>query len=323
MPTALREAGLCEREILAAAQLPSRLFDEPVRRISAVDYLRLWHAIRAVSGDCNIGITLARLLRPELTEPLLLAIISSATVADAAEVLSRYKRLLCAEDIDVRAEGPAGHLMLTYRWPTLDVPMPQVLVDTELTFIVETCRRATGRPDLAPREIRLRAAALGPGTDYHSYFRCPIHLAHADNSLIFDVADAALPFVTFNPQMLAALLPHLQTHLGSVAKSPVEQARAAIAQRLQGPRPTVHGVARDMAMSSRALQRILRDSGTSYRQLLDEVRNNHARDYLRSTSFTDSEVAFLIGFEDPNSFYRAFRTWNGISPRQFRQSASA
>jgi AraC-like DNA-binding protein len=322
MPAALHEAGLPAREILAAARLPSRLFDEAARRIPAADYLRLWHAVRTVSADPNVGITLARLLKPELTEPLILAIISAATVADAVEVMSTYKRLLCAEDIDVDT-ADTGRLTLTYRWPQLPVAMPQVLVDTELAFIVETCRRATGRPQLAPAEIRLRVPALEAGAIHARFFGCLIHLGNPDNSLTFTAADAARPFVTFNPQMLDALVPHLRTAAGTVAASPVEQARSVIAERLRGARPTVHGVARELALSTRALQRILHDSGTSYRQLVDEVRNEHARRYLRSTTFTDAEVAFLVGFEDRNSFYRAFRTWNGLTPRQFRQRAAA
>jgi AraC-like DNA-binding protein len=72
-------------------------------------------------------------------------------------------------------------------------------------------------------------------------------------------------------------------------------------------------------MSTRAMQRLLKGSGTSFRQLLDEVRNEHARGYLTSTSFSDGEVSFLLGFEDPNSFYRAFRSWNGMSPTEFRR----
>jgi len=50
------------------------------------------------------------------------------------------------------------------------------------------------------------------------------------------------------------------------------------------------------------MQRMLKDSGTSFRQVLDDVRNEHARGYLASTAFSDGEVSFLLGFEDPNSF---------------------
>ncbi len=323
MLAALHLAGLSEQAILAAARLPPQLFADTARRLPAPDYLRLWHAIRTVSGDANIGITLARMLKPELTEPLLLAILSAASVTDAVSVMSTYKRLLCAEDIAVARDTGTGRLTLTYRWPPLDVAMPQVLVDTEFAFIVETCRRATGQVELAPQEIRLRARELDHGAEHARYFRCPVLLRCSDNSLVFGAVDAARPFITFNPQMLDALLPHLRARAGSVASSPVEQARAAIAGRLHGQRPTVQSVARNLTMSPRALQRALKDNGTTYRQLLDQVRSDQAHAYLRSTSFSDGEIAFLLGFEDPNSFYRAFRAWTGMSPRQFRRLASA
>ena len=78
----------------------------------------------------------------------------------------------------------------------------------------------------------------------------------------------------------------------------------------------------DEPMSTRAMQRLLKDKGTSFRQVLDEVRNEHARGYLSSTAFSDGEVSFLLGFEDPNSFYRAFRSWNGMSPSEFRRQSA-
>jgi len=72
-------------------------------------------------------------------------------------------------------------------------------------------------------------------------------------------------------------------------------------------------------MSDRALQRALQQSGTSFRELLDAVRNEQAQRYLAKASFSDGEVAFLLGFDDPRSFSRAFRTWNGMSPSEFRR----
>ena len=72
-------------------------------------------------------------------------------------------------------------------------------------------------------------------------------------------------------------------------------------------------------MSGRKLQRLLKDEGVSFRELLDDVRNEHARAYLGGSSFSDGEISFLLGFEDPNSFHRAFRARNGVSPREARR----
>jgi AraC-like DNA-binding protein len=100
----------------------------------------------------------------------------------------------------------------------------------------------------------------------------------------------------------------------------VARVRSVISERLRGQLPTAQTVAKELAMSTRAMHRELKEHGTSFRQVLDEVRNEQARGYLSSTSFSDSEVSFLLGFADPNSFFRAFRAWNGRSPNQFRRN---
>jgi AraC-like DNA-binding protein len=74
-------------------------------------------------------------------------------------------------------------------------------------------------------------------------------------------------------------------------------------------------------MSSRTLQRRLGELGTSYQQILDDVRRRSARRLLSRTDLATSEVAFLLGFEEMNSFTRAFHAWEGTSPAQWRATA--
>jgi AraC-like DNA-binding protein len=271
----------------------------------------------STSRDPNVGISLARSIETDLTEPLFLAILSAATAADAIELISSYKRLLCPEHLVVRAEEP-GRVVLTYRWPAADRPLPQTLADAELAFIVEMCRRGTRMPELSPIEIQVGTASLAPGSIHADFFRCPIRLGAADPAVVLREEDVDRPFVTFNAQMLAALLPYLQASAPPRESEAVARVRSVVAERLRGQRPSARTVAKELAMSTRTLQRLLRDHGTSFREVLDQVRNDHARGYLTSTSFSDSEISFLLGFEDPNSFYRAFRAWNGMSPSEFR-----
>jgi AraC-like DNA-binding protein len=71
-------------------------------------------------------------------------------------------------------------------------------------------------------------------------------------------------------------------------------------------------------MSERTLQRRLTEEGTSFKQLLTEARREKAREYLADPSLDIKEVAFLLGYEDNNSFYRAFRLWEGDTPSNWR-----
>ena len=81
-------------------------------------------------------------------------------------------------------------------------------------------------------------------------------------------------------------------------------------------------MARELGLSDRTLQRRIDDDGTTFRKLLLEARQELAREYLNRPDIDVAEVAYLLGYEDSNSFYRAFRTWEGTTPSQLRQSSN-
>jgi AraC-like DNA-binding protein len=78
-------------------------------------------------------------------------------------------------------------------------------------------------------------------------------------------------------------------------------------------------IARKLALSTRTLQRRIEAEGTTYQQVLDDTRTDLARHYLQNTALSVAEIAFLLGFSEPNSFYRAFRAWTGTTPDAVRR----
>src|SRR5262249_11711358 len=155
--------------------------------------------------------------------------------------------------------------------------------------IVEICRRGTRRAGFAPRELRLQATALDAGAGHAAFFGCPIALGASRNALVFAAEDAALPFLTSSPQLPGALLPDPPPDVPSAPASIVARVRALLVERLLGQRPGLRAISGELGMSGRALQRLLKDERTSFRQLLDGVRSQRAAGYLRSTSFSDGE----------------------------------
>lgn len=313
---ALRACDVAPGEVLALAGLPPGLFAGPGATLPIPAYFELWRAIRKVSDDPDIGIALARAVRADFTEPYFLAVFSCPTLGAAVGVIARYKRILSPEDIDLAVDRQGGEATVTYRWPTGAGPPPQVLVDAELAFLTEMARRVAVD---APLRVDLATPVLDTPSAHAAYFGCPIRLGARHNALVLAAADLDRALHTHNPALLQALVPYLRANTPTSPGGEVERVRSAITRRLPGTRPTVDTVARDVAMSGRSLQRLLREHGTSFREMLDEVRHEHARGYLGATSFSDTEIAFLLGFGDPASFYRAFRAWTGMSPGRFRQ----
>ena len=67
-------------------------------------------------------------------------------------------------------------------------------------------------------------------------------------------------------------------------------------------------------MSARTLQRRLTEEGVTFQQLMEEARRELAQHYLLHSSLELNETAYLLGYEDANSFFRAFHKWEGIPP---------
>ena len=99
-----------------------------------------------------------------------------------------------------------------------------------------------------------------------------------------------------------------------------DDVRTILGRRMHGETPTVEKIADEMRMSPRTLQRRLEAAGTTYQELLDEVRRQSARRLLANTNLDAGEVAFLLGFEELNSFTRAFHAWEGTTPTRWRES---
>ncbi len=75
------------------------------------------------------------------------------------------------------------------------------------------------------------------------------------------------------------------------------------------------GTASGLGISARTLQRRLRENGTSFSAVLEELRRELSGELLADKKLAVSDVALLLGYSEPSAFQRAFRRWRGVSPR--------
>jgi AraC-like DNA-binding protein len=93
--------------------------------------------------------------------------------------------------------------------------------------------------------------------------------------------------------------------------------------RILPAEPTVLAVSKALDMTVRTLQRRLSTAGTSYRQILDDLRRRRAESELISSSRNVAEISRRLGYSDPAHFVRAFRRWTDQTPSHFAKAASA
>ncbi len=199
---------------------------------------------------------------------------------------------------------------------------PDIMVDVGLSWILNVGRRGTD-DGIAPLRLELTRPAKHRAL-LESHFGCRVRFKADRNALVFRSSDLDRPFVTHNEELLAVIGKHVESELkernASVHVS--EQVKAVIRRSLAGKRPTLQGVAGELGMGARTLQRRLTDAGITFQKLVEDTRRELARHYLKQISVELNEVAFLLGFEDANSFFRAFQTWEGTSPSEWRTQFS-
>lgn len=98
-----------------------------------------------------------------------------------------------------------------------------------------------------------------------------------------------------------------------------EKVRAILVELLPAGISSVDVVADKLALSKRTLQRKLAQESESYNAVLQDVRTDLANHYLSRSKLSNGEIAFLLGYQEANSFIRAFTMWNGATPSMYRE----
>jgi AraC-like DNA-binding protein len=312
----LKEAGIRVSSVLEQAGLPPGLLDQPRILVTTEELFALWRGIGQTSPDPAIGLHLGTENKPEHFDPIALAALSTGSFGEAMRQAARHKQLSCPEEIVHEADDTEWSIQ--FRWLLANGDEPEVLIDLCFAWVLSIARHGTGTR-MSPLRLELvRPRTYAKALERH--FGCSVIFGTPRNAIVFRAPDADLPFITRNAELLAMLAPQLDEeltqHKGQITFP--ERVRAAIQKKLVGRRPKMQDVARELNISSRTLQRRLQDAGYNFQQVLEEARHQLARHYLANSLLELNEAAYLLGYEDSNSFVRAFRTWEGVPPAHWR-----
>ncbi len=282
--------------------------------MSTEEYFAAWHAI-AHDAAPDLGLRIG--LHTFGTSISSVAALQAPTLGDALHAIGRYKRISCPEEvvIEVRNAEPS----VRFDWVLATSQVPSLLVDAIFASYVGLIAKGTGKNMVVRVELarKKRHAQL-----LRDHFRCPIVFGAEKDRLVFAKGALALPMVTANREAFEHLVPGLEAKLAA-KRSLVGDVRIAIARTIgAGTRPSIESIAQRLETSPRTLQRRLGDARTRFQDQLDDVRHVAARRLLEHTELAPIDIAFLLGFAEPNSFLRAFRTWERTTPLRWRAARS-
>jgi len=312
----LKSIGLNPGVVLRHSNLPPTIYSGE-SFVTTAQIFAIWRTIRELGGDPTMGWKFMSQVETDQYHPTLMAALHARTYRESIERLARYKQLCSAEEFRFTAKGDEVLVEVSWAFAGEEQP-PALLLDAVFALIMELGRRGT-KTRLSPKRVELtRPAERNNGLA--EYFGCPVKYRATRDALVLRAADLELPFVTHNEELLQMLAPQFENQLkeGRTKQSILEQVKWVLKRLLSGSRPDLLMVAKELGMSDRTLQRRITDEGTTFRQLLNDTRHELVRQYLSDGSVEITEAAFLIGYEDPNSFYRAFRSWEGTTPAEWR-----
>lgn len=313
----IEHMGLRPSAVLRHANLPSMMYLDETAVISTPQLFAVWQAIETLSADPGFSLRMVEQTNTANHKLAFLAASFAANYSDGLERIARFKRI-CSPD-KIRLESGNGTMSVVTDWPSGTDAEPALSVDASFAMMVELGRRGTGRRILP---VVVDYARKGQATAAHGhFFGCPIRFGADRDRLVLKTADLELAFIGHNPEMLSIMTPTLTAALAEVETygHVSDHVKLALKRRLASGRPDIADIAQELGLSERTLQRRLGDAGTTFRALLDAARQELSRSLLSDASIAIEEVAFLLGYDDSSSFYRAFKSWEKMSPRKWRK----
>lgn len=313
----LADMALPVGEVLAWAGLPGDMFSRSDASLSPADFFKLWNGMEQVAGGDDLPLRFGRAISVEAFDPPIFASLCAPNMNVALQRLSSFKRLIgpMILEVQVTSNGTSADLSC-YGY---EGHLPRSLAATEMVFFTQLARLAT-RKQVVPLRVEL-VQLPDDCAPLEAFFGCPLQAADR-NRITFSPQDAAHPFLTEDNAMWESFEPALMkriTDQDHTAKAS-ERVQSALLELLPGGRSGIDDVATKLLTSRRTLQRQLLAEGLSFQDVLNRTRRELAEHYLRQDAITPGEVSWLLGFQDGNSFIRAFKGWTGSTPGQYRSN---
>lgn len=302
--------------VLQAAKLPADTFAHENICLTEEEYFRMLNAIAAVDSRPDLPIKLAASDKIETFSAPLLAAFCSENSLKCLYRIRQYKKLIGPWAYQIREEKENVTVTLaTLSGYQLDSPF---LVESEIIFLINFLSKARGQK-INPQAVNVTYHEQN--TAVLQYVGTPFKLGTA-NQIIFSKKDLLKPFKSANRSVLSYFEPELEKRLAEldVDDSYATRVRSALAEILPQGEATIDDVARRLGLSKRTLQRRLKNEQTNFQQQLNSTREMFAKNYLINTQMSADEIAFLLAYQETNSFIRAFSIWTGQGVNEYRQN---
>ncbi|WP_165787099.1 AraC family transcriptional regulator [Pseudohalioglobus lutimaris] len=294
--------------------------DDLGSRITLQQEQRFYRNALDLTDDPLIGLRLGEPFVPQRYGLFGYALLSAETFRHALVIAENFGRLTFSLfSFKFGIEGQSAWFALCDP-PLLEEDLIAVYMDRDLAAARVDFSAILGEP-FRVESLQLPHQGRGNAQAYRQYFGCEVEFGAPDARFCFDsgVLEKRLP--QSDPDSSRHLQQQCQMLIAKLTAqgSFIDEVRMMILAR-PGYFPDIDYIAQRMEMSTRTLRRKLKNEGSNFRDLLEEIRYGLAREYLADTQLPMEEISSLLGYSEAGNFSHAFRRWSGISPTAWRQN---
>ncbi|TPV96181.1 MAG: AraC family transcriptional regulator [Myxococcales bacterium FL481] len=307
--------------ILVASGLTREQVFDPDARIPAPLADAVWLEAARRTGDPDLALSAARALPFGAYKVLDFIVANAPTVGEGLSRVARYFRIVDPRGhLEIQIEEDSASVVFSTDEGELPAPAQQY------TFAALVLRsRASSGTDWPLAEVDFTFEAPTEQRVYEEIFASRLNFGASKAQLVIPQSSWKQAVRGADGALFSVLDDHARRLLGEVPEDEpgfLDSLQAELRGRLRGGDTSVGVVAKAMGMSDRTLQRRLEELQVSYSDVLNQLRQELGREYLREPDVSIAEVAFLLGFSDQSAFGRAFKRWTGSSPRAWRVAQS-
>ena len=305
--------------ILREANIEPEILSNPKARITVEQAMNVWTVIVKQTGSENFGLECGLKARFQTMGILGYVMMNSTSILTAWKKLCTYQELVLSIILHrLQTEGNQVIIKgeMQEKWQSEFKYTLDFIYASSLTLI----KNCTSR-EILPIEVGFNFPQPDNIDRYHEIFYPAIIKFSCDNPyMIYNKSDLDNKITGTDPSMFE----HFEVLLEDSAKEHNKinaQSRAvknSIFRRLKAEIPRIDEVSRELAMSVRSLQDSLKKEGTTFQNILHDVRKEIAIKQLSRPDFNVTDVAFLTGFSDISVFSRNFKKWTGLTPTEFK-----
>lgn len=313
-----KEAGLNVNRLLKQSELTAWQIADDSIRVPVENQIKFLNVVADAMQDELLGLRLARQVDLRKIGLLYYVLASSPTLTDALLRVARYSGINNeGVRITFRQRRDAS---IAFQYSGVSRMSDRHQIEFFAAVLVRIVKHLVGR-ELKPESVGFMHRRSEFSPDFKAFFRCSVAFGGDVDEVVYRNSFMTLPVVSSDPYLNRMLVKYCEEAISERrAKSSDwrHSVENSIAQLLPHGQARLPEVCRQLGVTPRTLSRRLATEGSTFAGVLDALRQDLAKRYLREPGLQISEIAWLLGYRQASSFNHAFKRWTGKMPSRLR-----